>query len=136
MIERFLRTLEEECIWHRNFKSLEEANDVITEWIGFWHKTETLGTAVQSARGESDSIGGVSVQIWWGHYSLVKAKWRKYRHLPVSRVQILMQYGKAGVAVNQMRILCASSNIQMMWIVILENFLASLYLFAVEIYLQ
>ncbi len=38
MIERFFRTIKEECIWHHNFKSLKEANDIIGEWIRFYNQ--------------------------------------------------------------------------------------------------
>ena len=38
MIERFFRTIKEECIWHHNFKSLKEANDIIGEWIRFYNR--------------------------------------------------------------------------------------------------
>jgi len=37
MIERFFRTIKEECIWHYNFKSLKEANEIITNWIDFYN---------------------------------------------------------------------------------------------------
>ena len=33
MIERFFRTLKEECIWLNNFKSSDEAFVVISKWI-------------------------------------------------------------------------------------------------------
>ncbi len=38
MIERFFKTIKEECIWHHNFKSLKEANDIIGEWIDFYNR--------------------------------------------------------------------------------------------------
>jgi len=38
MIERFFRTIKEECIWHYNFKSLKEANQIISEWIDFYNR--------------------------------------------------------------------------------------------------
>ncbi|WP_187648559.1 IS3 family transposase [Nitrosophilus labii] len=38
MIERFFRTIKEECIWHYNFKSLKEANKIIGEWINFYNQ--------------------------------------------------------------------------------------------------
>ena len=37
MIERFFRTIKEECIWHYNFKSLKEANETISDWIKFYN---------------------------------------------------------------------------------------------------
>ena len=37
MIERFFRTIKEECIWHHNFKSLKEANEIIGKWIDFYN---------------------------------------------------------------------------------------------------
>jgi len=38
MIERFFRTIKEECIWHYNFKSIKEANETITQWIEFYNR--------------------------------------------------------------------------------------------------
>jgi len=38
MIERFFRTIKEECIWHHNFQSLKEANEIIGEWIRFYNR--------------------------------------------------------------------------------------------------
>ncbi len=38
MIERFFRTLKEECIWHHNFTSLKEANQIIGDWIDFYNR--------------------------------------------------------------------------------------------------
>jgi len=38
MIERFFRTIKEECIWHYNFKSIKEANETITRWIEFYNR--------------------------------------------------------------------------------------------------
>jgi putative transposase len=38
MIERFFRTIKEECIWHYNFKSLKEANNIISRWIAFYNQ--------------------------------------------------------------------------------------------------
>lgn len=38
MIERFFRTIKEECIWHHNFKSLKEANQIIGDWIKFYNQ--------------------------------------------------------------------------------------------------
>jgi putative transposase len=37
MIERFFRTIKEECIWHHNFKSIKEANEIISKWINFYN---------------------------------------------------------------------------------------------------
>lgn len=37
MIERFFRTIKEECIWQYNFTSLKEANEIITQWIQFYN---------------------------------------------------------------------------------------------------
>ena len=36
--ERFFRTIKEECIWHYNFKSLKEANNIISRWIAFYNQ--------------------------------------------------------------------------------------------------
>ena len=38
MIERFFRTIKEECIWHYNFKNIKEANEIITQWIKFYNQ--------------------------------------------------------------------------------------------------
>ncbi len=38
MIERFFRTIKEECIWHYNFKNIKEANEIISRWIGFYNR--------------------------------------------------------------------------------------------------
>ena len=38
MIERFFRTLKEECVWLNRFKSLEQAQKIVDEWI---HKYNT-----------------------------------------------------------------------------------------------
>ena len=38
MIERFFRTIKEECIWHYNFRSLKEANRIIAQWIDFYNQ--------------------------------------------------------------------------------------------------
>ena len=38
MIERFFRTIKEECIWHHNFISLKEANEIIGNWIRFYNE--------------------------------------------------------------------------------------------------
>jgi putative transposase len=37
MIERFFRTIKEECIWHYKFTSLKEANEIISQWIHFYN---------------------------------------------------------------------------------------------------
>ena len=33
MIERFIRTLKEECVWHHRFESISHAREVIGRWI-------------------------------------------------------------------------------------------------------
>ena len=38
MIERFFRTLKEECVWISNFKSFEEARLAIKRWIEFYNE--------------------------------------------------------------------------------------------------
>ena len=38
MIERFFRTIKEECILHHNFTSLKEANETIGNWIKFYNE--------------------------------------------------------------------------------------------------
>jgi len=39
IIERFFRSLKEECVWQRNFKNFEEARISIRSWIE-WYNTE------------------------------------------------------------------------------------------------
>lgn len=38
LIERFFRTLKEECVWSRQFKNRDEAFGVIATWIDKYHK--------------------------------------------------------------------------------------------------
>ena len=37
MIERFFRSLKEECIWHYRFKSRDEAFMIIAKWMDKYH---------------------------------------------------------------------------------------------------
>lgn len=37
IVERFFRSLKEECVWHHRFQSFQEAEHVITEWIRFYN---------------------------------------------------------------------------------------------------
>ena len=46
MVERFFRTIKEECIWHYNFTSLKEANEIISRWIHFYN-TKRKHSALQ-----------------------------------------------------------------------------------------
>jgi putative transposase len=39
MIERFFRTLKEECIWQHRFESIDHAFEVIAEWIDKYNNT-------------------------------------------------------------------------------------------------
>ena len=39
LIERFFRSLKEECVWQHNFASFGEARTAITRWIE-WYNTE------------------------------------------------------------------------------------------------
>ena len=38
MIERFFRSLKEECVWQHNFASFAEARTKIGEWIGWYNE--------------------------------------------------------------------------------------------------
>jgi len=38
MIERWFRSLKEECIWLHNFQGLEDAKETIEEWVRFYNK--------------------------------------------------------------------------------------------------
>ena len=37
MVERFFRSLKEECIWLHNFEDFEHARDTIEEWVEFYN---------------------------------------------------------------------------------------------------
>ena len=37
IIERFFRSLKEECVWQHKFNSSEEARRTITQWIDWYH---------------------------------------------------------------------------------------------------
>ena len=38
MIERFFRSLKEECIWLHNFEGVWDAKQAIEEWVGFYNE--------------------------------------------------------------------------------------------------
>lgn len=38
IVERFFRSLKEECVWHHRFESFEHAEQVISEWIKFYNE--------------------------------------------------------------------------------------------------
>lgn len=38
LIERFFRSLKEECVWQHNFADFEEARKAIREWIGWYNE--------------------------------------------------------------------------------------------------
>ncbi len=38
MIERFFRSLKEECVWLHNFDGLKDAKEAICEWVAFYNK--------------------------------------------------------------------------------------------------
>jgi len=38
LVERFIRTLKEECLWQHRFESIEEAREVIRNWIRYYNK--------------------------------------------------------------------------------------------------
>ncbi len=38
LIERFFRTLKEECVWQHQFESFEHAKRVITQWIRWYNE--------------------------------------------------------------------------------------------------
>ena len=38
VIERFFRSLKEECIWQHNFRSFEEARRIISDWIRWYNE--------------------------------------------------------------------------------------------------
>ncbi len=38
MIERFFRSLKEECIWLHNFEGVEDARETIEKWVAFYNQ--------------------------------------------------------------------------------------------------
>ena len=38
IVERFFRSLKEECVWHHRFESFEQAEQVIADWIRFYNE--------------------------------------------------------------------------------------------------
>jgi putative transposase len=38
VVERFIRTLKEECVWQHRFRTLQEAEEVISRWIEFYNR--------------------------------------------------------------------------------------------------
>lgn len=36
MIERFIRTLKEQCVHRQRFENIQHANRVLADWIGFY----------------------------------------------------------------------------------------------------
>lgn len=38
IVERFFRTLKEECVWQHRFTSFQEAEQVISEWIRYYNE--------------------------------------------------------------------------------------------------
>jgi len=37
LVERFIRTLKEECLWQHRFESLAQAREVIRSWIRYYN---------------------------------------------------------------------------------------------------
>jgi putative transposase len=40
MIERFFRSLKEQCTWQHNFASFQEANSTIARWIRWYNRRQ------------------------------------------------------------------------------------------------
>ena len=55
LVERFIRTLKEECLWQHRFGSIEEAREVISSWIRYYNLERPHQA---SGLGVSGSIGG------------------------------------------------------------------------------
>jgi putative transposase len=52
LMERFFRSLKEECIWQHRFESLAHARHVVSQWIRFYNDErphQSLGYAAPSA---------------------------------------------------------------------------------------
>ena len=58
LIERFFRSLKEECVWQHNFASFGEARTAITHWIG-WH----------NAKRPHQTLGHCSPRQWRARYN-------------------------------------------------------------------
>lgn len=59
MIERFFRSLKEECVWQHNFGSFEEARTAIREWIT-WYAEESLRAILSNEGRPHQSLGYLS----------------------------------------------------------------------------
>ena len=46
MIERFFRSLKEECVWQHNFKTFEHARGEVDRWIR-WYNAEHRHSAIR-----------------------------------------------------------------------------------------
>jgi len=59
MIERFIRTIKEECIWQNHFESITQANNVIGRWIRYYNQQrphQALGYITPEAFKDEENV--------------------------------------------------------------------------------
>lgn len=59
IIERFFRSLKQECVWQHSFKNFEEAKEAVDKWVRFYNEDrphQTLNYATPAAFYESESL--------------------------------------------------------------------------------
>jgi len=69
-VERFIRSLKEECVWQHRFESISHAREVIGQWIRHYNTErphQALGYQCACA------ISRVGVQKTGGHYKIMES---------------------------------------------------------------
>ncbi len=59
VIERFFRSLKQECVWHNSFKTFTEAKEEVDKWVTFYNEErpqQCLNYATPAAFYESQSL--------------------------------------------------------------------------------
>ncbi len=59
VIERFFRSLKQECVWQNSFKTFTEAKDAVDKWVSFYNQErphQSLNYATPAAFYESQSL--------------------------------------------------------------------------------
>ncbi len=73
MVERVIRTLKEQCVHRQRFETLQHANRVISDWIGFYNQRrphQALGMKTPAQTYQSWKKAAGSVQKPLDHYNL------------------------------------------------------------------
>jgi putative transposase len=63
VIERFFRSLKQECVWQHSFKNFEEAKEAVDKWVRFYNEDrphQTLNYATPAAFYESESLRNIA----------------------------------------------------------------------------